>query len=77
MWEWADEHKSAHFDVVTITPPWIFGPYATDLTSTAHLSESVRLYNLLGLRKYLNLTLVDIQVDNVFGLGSLFDDKPW
>jgi NADPH-dependent methylglyoxal reductase len=52
VWEWADKHKDAHFDVVTITPPWIFGPYATELTSTAHLSESVRLiYNLLGAKE--------------------------
>ncbi|KAH8130829.1 hypothetical protein FP744_10001909 [Trichoderma asperellum] len=30
----------------------IFGPYASELTSTAHLSESVRLiYNLLGAKK--------------------------
>lgn len=54
VWEWADKHKGAHFDIVAITPPWIFGPYASELTSTAHLSESVRLiYNLLGAKKVL------------------------
>ncbi|KAK4067279.1 uncharacterized protein Triagg1_7722 [Trichoderma aggressivum f. europaeum] len=52
VWKWAEEHKDAPFDVVTITPPWIFGPYVTELTSTAHLSESVRLvYNLLGAKE--------------------------
>ncbi|KAL7904941.1 NAD(P)-binding protein [Trichoderma velutinum] len=52
VWKWADEHSDAPFDVVTITPPWIFGPYVTELTSTAHLSESVRLiYNLLGAKE--------------------------
>ncbi|TFB06973.1 NADPH-dependent methylglyoxal reductase GRE2 [Trichoderma ghanense] len=49
VWKWVEDHPDAPFDVVTITPPWIFGPYATELTSTKHLSESVRLiYNLLG-----------------------------
>ncbi|KAL9479525.1 hypothetical protein ACSS6W_004311 [Trichoderma asperelloides] len=44
VWEWADKHEGTHFD--------IFGPYASELTSTAHLSESVRLiYNLLGAKK--------------------------
>ncbi|EHK25846.1 uncharacterized protein TRIVIDRAFT_32650 [Trichoderma virens Gv29-8] len=52
VWKWADEHSTAPFDVVTIAPPWIFGPYATELTSTAHISESVRLiYNLLGAKE--------------------------
>lgn len=52
VWNWADKHSGASFDVVTITPPWIFGPYATELTSTKHLSESVRLiYNLLGAKE--------------------------
>ncbi|KAL7949264.1 NAD(P)-binding protein [Trichoderma barbatum] len=52
VWKWADGHRTAPFDVVTITPPWIFGPYATELTSTAHISESVRLvYNLLGAKE--------------------------
>ncbi|KAL6851828.1 NAD(P)-binding protein [Trichoderma novae-zelandiae] len=52
VWKWAEEHPDAPFAVVTITPPWIFGPYATELTSTKHISESVRLiYNLLGAKQ--------------------------
>ncbi|KAL6895739.1 NAD(P)-binding protein [Trichoderma longibrachiatum] len=52
VWKWAEEHPDAPFDVVTITPPWIFGPYATELTSTAHISESIHLiYNLLGAKE--------------------------
>lgn len=42
MWDWMEENKPK-FDLVTITPPWVFGPYATELTSTKHLSESVGL----------------------------------
>lgn len=48
VWDWVAEKKPV-FDVVTITPPWVFGPYATDLTSTKHLNESTQiLYDLLG-----------------------------
>ncbi|UNI18341.1 hypothetical protein JDV02_004614 [Purpureocillium takamizusanense] len=46
-WDWVAENRPK-FDVVTITPPWIFGPYATELTTTKHLSESIQiLYDLL------------------------------
>lgn len=48
VWDWVDKNKP-NFDLVTITPPWIFGPYATELTTTKHLNESAQvLYNLLG-----------------------------
>jgi NADPH-dependent methylglyoxal reductase len=47
MWDWVGKNKPK-FDLVTITPPWVFGPYATELTSTKHLSESVALlYGIL------------------------------
>ncbi|KAH6867736.1 hypothetical protein B0T10DRAFT_524202 [Thelonectria olida] len=47
VWDWVAENKPT-FDVVTITPPWVFGPYATELTSTKHLNESTQIiYNLL------------------------------
>ena len=54
IWKWTEEHKDAPFDVATITPPWIFGPYATDLKSTKHLSESVKLlYGMIGAKEIL------------------------
>jgi NADPH-dependent methylglyoxal reductase len=47
VWDWVADNKPT-FDVVTITPPWVFGPYATELTSTKHLNESTQLlYNIL------------------------------
>ncbi|KAH7129763.1 hypothetical protein B0J13DRAFT_132151 [Dactylonectria estremocensis] len=48
MWDWVSKNNPK-FDLVTITPPWIFGPYVTELTSTKHLSESLQLlYGILG-----------------------------
>ncbi|KAK9426817.1 hypothetical protein SUNI508_00344 [Seiridium unicorne] len=29
MWDWVGTNKP-NFDLVTITPPWVFGPYASD-----------------------------------------------
>ncbi|KAH8678004.1 hypothetical protein BX600DRAFT_479451 [Xylariales sp. PMI_506] len=50
-WDWIKEQKPS-FDLVTICPPWIFGPYATELRSTKHLSESVGLlYNMLDAKE--------------------------
>ncbi|KAI0124979.1 hypothetical protein BJ170DRAFT_635901 [Xylariales sp. AK1849] len=47
MWNWMDKNKPS-FDLVTVTPPWIFGPYVTELKSTKHLTESVGLlYGIL------------------------------
>jgi NADPH-dependent methylglyoxal reductase len=47
-WDFMKE-KKPRFDLVTITPPWVFGPYATELRSTKHLSESLHLlYGILG-----------------------------
>ncbi|KAF7557287.1 hypothetical protein G7Z17_g842 [Cylindrodendrum hubeiense] len=47
-WDWVAKNKP-NFDLVTITPPWIFGPYVTELTSTKHLSESLQLlYDIIG-----------------------------
>lgn len=46
-WDWVEKNKPT-FDLVTMTPPWVFGPYVTDLTSTKHLSESLQLlYGIL------------------------------
>ena len=42
MWDWVEQHRSS-FTLVTICPPWVFGPYARQPKSTAHLSESVSL----------------------------------
>ncbi|KAH6975832.1 hypothetical protein EDB80DRAFT_307513 [Ilyonectria destructans] len=48
MWDWVSKN-SPKFDLVTITPPWIFGPYVTELTSTKHLGESLELlHGILG-----------------------------
>ncbi|KAI1855344.1 hypothetical protein JX266_000209 [Neoarthrinium moseri] len=42
MWDWVSGNKP-QFDLVTITPPWIYGPYGADLKSTKHLCESLSL----------------------------------
>ena len=42
MWDWVAEHRPP-FTLTTICPPWVFGPYARQPKSTAHLSESVSL----------------------------------
>jgi nucleoside-diphosphate-sugar epimerase len=50
-WDWIAKNKP-NFDLVTITPPWIFGPYATELTSTKGLGESIHaLYSMLGAKE--------------------------
>lgn len=50
-WDWMKKNQPP-FDLVTITPPWMFGPYATGLKSTKHISESVGLlYNMLGAKE--------------------------
>ncbi|KAI1656406.1 NAD(P)-binding protein [Daldinia decipiens] len=45
MWAWMDGHPDAGFALATICPPWVFGPYAHELSSTAAISESVALLN--------------------------------
>ncbi|KAI0104525.1 NAD(P)-binding protein [Daldinia grandis] len=45
MWAWMDAHPDAGFTLATICPPWVFGPYAHALSSTAAISESVALLN--------------------------------
>jgi NADPH-dependent methylglyoxal reductase len=48
MWLFVADEKPP-FGLVAITPPWIFGPYATELTSTRGLSESVGLlWHMIG-----------------------------
>lgn len=52
-WDWVAKNKPK-FDLVTITPPWIFGPYVTELTSTKHLGESIHLlYSMLDAKDVL------------------------
>ncbi|OTA89286.1 hypothetical protein M434DRAFT_60277, partial [Hypoxylon sp. CO27-5] len=43
MWDWMDAHKDASFELATVCPPWVFGPYAYELESTRGVSESVGL----------------------------------
>lgn len=38
-WKWVDEHKPS-FSVVTICPPWVFGPSLNQINSLDHLNES-------------------------------------
>ncbi|KAI2780445.1 NAD(P)-binding protein [Daldinia loculata] len=45
MWAWMDAHPDASFALATICPPWVFGPYAHELSNTATISESVVLLN--------------------------------
>ncbi|KAI2464038.1 NAD(P)-binding protein [Annulohypoxylon bovei var. microspora] len=46
MWAWVEAHKEhISFGLATVCPPWVFGPYAHEPTSTAALSESVLLLN--------------------------------
>ncbi|KAI5456586.1 hypothetical protein BGZ63DRAFT_395837 [Mariannaea sp. PMI_226] len=44
VWDFVSKNNPK-FDVVTMTPPWVFGPYATPLKSKKGLSESVQLMN--------------------------------
>ncbi|KAL6414177.1 NAD dependent epimerase/dehydratase [Ilyonectria robusta] len=47
-WDWVAKNEPK-FDLVTITPPWIFGPYVTELTNTKGISESLQLlYGIIG-----------------------------
>ncbi|KAI8631734.1 NAD(P)-binding protein [Xylariaceae sp. FL1651] len=46
MWDWLEKNKAdVHFTLATICPPWVFGPYVSELRDTKHLSESVGLLN--------------------------------
>ncbi|KAI0144411.1 hypothetical protein GGR57DRAFT_482476 [Xylariaceae sp. FL1272] len=46
MWDFVEENKdSISFGLATVCPPWIFGPYVNELTSTQQLSESLQLLN--------------------------------
>ncbi|KAI1074777.1 NAD(P)-binding protein [Whalleya microplaca] len=50
MWKWVEERggePALGFALTTICPPWVFGPYAWELTTTKGLSESVALFNAL------------------------------
>ncbi|AEO67600.1 bda63eea-8b5b-4905-a7ea-84f304687337 [Thermothielavioides terrestris] len=48
MWDWAAEHKPP-FDLVSINPPWIFGPHVGGLRDLARLNESTAaLHALIG-----------------------------
>jgi nucleoside-diphosphate-sugar epimerase len=49
MWEWMEAHKdTVKFSLTTLSPPWVFGPYAGPVDPN-HLSESVKLlWDLIG-----------------------------
>lgn len=43
-WKWAEEHKGqVAFDLVTILPPYIYGPVLQDVQTTDHLNTSMDL----------------------------------
>jgi len=47
-WDWMKENKPS-FDLVTICPPWVFGPHEPALKSTEKLNESTSLlWNMIG-----------------------------
>ncbi|KAL8372479.1 hypothetical protein RB595_002012 [Gaeumannomyces hyphopodioides] len=49
MWDWMKEHPAESFDLVSLNPAWIFGPYVTDPADTKHLGESTHaVYEVLG-----------------------------
>lgn len=50
MWAWMESSKdSINFSLTTITPPWVFGPYVSQIDSVDHLNESLKLlWNLVG-----------------------------
>ncbi|KAH7324766.1 hypothetical protein B0I35DRAFT_349601 [Stachybotrys elegans] len=48
MWDYVRDNKPK-FTLATICPPWVFGPYAHEITSTKHLSESLgQLHSMIG-----------------------------
>ncbi|KAK3325121.1 hypothetical protein B0H66DRAFT_110531 [Apodospora peruviana] len=51
MWGWVEREKPA-FTLVTICPPWIFGPHVGGVRDTAHLNESSHaLFSLIGAKE--------------------------
>ncbi|KAI1256375.1 hypothetical protein MGN70_001499 [Eutypa lata] len=64
MFEWVKENKPL-FTITTICPPWIYGPYAHQLTHTERLSESVHLFS----------TLVDAKDVLPFDFGGYADSR--
>lgn len=44
MFEWVEKNNPS-FTLATICPPWIYGPYAHDLTQTDNVSVSVKLFS--------------------------------
>ncbi|KAL8339474.1 hypothetical protein RB601_005854 [Gaeumannomyces tritici] len=49
MWDWMKEHPSVAFDLVSLNPAWIFGPYVTDPAGIEQLGESSKaVYAVLG-----------------------------
>lgn len=39
-WDFVEDHKDLHFDIVTLCPPMVFGPIAHPVTSLQNLNES-------------------------------------
>ncbi|KAK0745740.1 hypothetical protein B0T18DRAFT_410084 [Schizothecium vesticola] len=48
MWEWLAE-KKPNFSLVTINPPWVFGPHLGGIRDVKHLNESSHaLFSIIG-----------------------------
>jgi len=45
-WDWVAEHKSS-VELVTLTPPWVFGPGINEPKSLSHLNESTEAIHKL------------------------------
>jgi len=42
-WEWTEQHSGEmKFDIVTLTPPYVFGPFIHDVESPEKLNQSLR-----------------------------------
>ncbi|KAM7220819.1 hypothetical protein V8F06_003713 [Rhypophila decipiens] len=51
MWDWMEAEKPA-FSLVSVNPPWVFGPHVGGVRDTKKLNESSHaLYSLLGAKE--------------------------
>ncbi|KAI1768632.1 NAD(P)-binding protein [Hypoxylon sp. FL1150] len=67
MWDWMAAHQGeVSFTLATICPPWVFGPYASELRATrTGLSESVQLLD----------NMIDADEVPAFDFGGYADSR--
>ena len=62
-WEFISKNHSLTWDLVTLCPPWVFGPVISEVNSPAELGSSMRTFSeLLLFRTQSPEALVDMQV---------------